>query len=287
MKRIMLLAAIIAATTLNIAKTQAKGADKTVTITILHSNDTHSCIRPLNPNLADTAIAGRGGYIRRIEMLQQERQKDPDLLLFDSGDFSQGSPFYTLFKGDVEIGLMNHMKVDATTIGNHEFDFGVDNMARLFDMASFPVLCANYRFTGTALEGKVEPYKIYKVKGVRVGVFGIDPEMEGLVDHNKIGGVEYLDPIATANEMANTLRNREHCDVVICLSHLGWLESGMSDQEMISHTRGIDLVLGGHSHSYFRNLHYVKDLDGRSVPVDQNGKHGIYIGKIEIKVKRK
>lgn len=287
MKRIMLLAAIIAATTLNIAKAQAKGADKTVTITILHSNDTHSCIRPLNPNLADTAIAGRGGYIRRIEMLRQERQKDPDLLLFDSGDFSQGSPFYTLFKGDVEIGLMNRMKVDATTIGNHEFDFGVDNMARLFDMASFPVLCANYRFTGTALEGKVEPYKIYKVKGVRVGVFGIDPEMEGLVDHNKIGGVEYLDPIATANEMVNTLRNREHCDVVICLSHLGWLESGMSDQEMISHTRGIDLVLGGHSHSYFRNLHYVKDLDGRSVPVDQNGKHGIYIGKIEIKVKRK
>ncbi len=287
MKRIMLLAAIIAATTLNIAKAQANGADKTVTITILHSNDTHSCIRPLNPNLADTAIAGRGGYIRRIEMLQQERQKDPDLLLFDSGDFSQGSPFYTLFKGDVEIGLMNHMKVDATTIGNHEFDFGVDNMARLFDMASFPVLCANYRFTGTALEGKVEPYKIYKVKGVRVGVFGIDPEMEGLVDHNKIGGVEYLDPIATANEMVNTLRNREHCDVVICLSHLGWLENGMSDQEMISHTRGIDLVLGGHSHSYFRNLHYVKDLDGRSVPVDQNGKHGIYIGKIEIKVKRK
>ncbi len=287
MKRIMILAAIIAATTLNIAKTQAKGADKTVTITILHSNDTHSCIRPLNPNLADTAIAGRGGYIRRIEMLRQERQKDPDLLLFDSGDFSQGSPFYTLFKGDVEIGLMNHMKVDATTIGNHEFDFGVDNMARLFDMASFPVLCANYRFTGTALEGKVEPYKIYKVKGVRVGVFGIDPEMEGLVDHNKIGGVEYLDPIATANEMVNTLRNREHCDVVICLSHLGWLENGMSDQEMISHTRGIDLVLGGHSHSYFRNLHYVKDLDGRSVPVDQNGKHGIYIGKIEIKVKRK
>ncbi len=287
MKRIMILAAIIAATTLNIAKAQAKGADKTVTITILHSNDTHSCIRPLNPNLADTAIAGRGGYIRRIEMLRQERQKDPDLLIFDSGDFSQGSPFYTLFKGDVEIGLMNRMKVDATTIGNHEFDFGVDNMARLFDMASFPVLCANYRFTGTALEGKVEPYKIYKVKGVRVGVFGIDPEMEGLVDHNKIGGVEYLDPIATANEMVNTLRNREHCDVVICLSHLGWLESGMSDQEMISHTRGIDLVLGGHSHSYFRNLHYVKDLDGRSVPVDQNGKHGIYIGKIEIKVKRK
>ncbi len=287
MKRILILAAVITASTLAIAKTPTTKAEKTVTITILHSNDTHSCILPLNPNLADTAIAGRGGFLRRIEMLRQERLKDPDLLLFDSGDFSQGSPFYTLFKGDVEIGLMNRMGVDATTIGNHEFDFGTDNMARLFDMARFPVLCANYRFTGTALEGKVQPYKIYKVKGVRVGVFGIDPQPEGLVDHNKIGGIEYMDPIATANEMVQTLRKREHCDVVICLSHLGWLESGMSDQELISHSRGIDLVLGGHSHSYFRTLRYVKDLDGRQVPVDQNGKHGIYIGKIEIKVKRK
>lgn len=287
MKRIIILAAAVAASAVSMAKTHTKNAGKTVTITILHTNDTHSCILPLNPNLADTAVAGRGGFIRRIEMLRQERLKDPDLLLFDSGDFSQGSPFYSIFKGDVEIGLMNRMGVMATTIGNHEFDFGVDNMARIFDMAHFPVLCANYRFTGTPLDGKVQPYRVYKVKGVRVGVFGIAPQPEGLVDSHKIGGITYLDPIATANEMVQTLRSREHCDVVICLSHLGWLESGMRDQELISHTKGIDLVLGGHSHSYFRTLYYVKDLDGRQVPVDQNGKNGIYIGKIEIKVKRK
>ena len=182
---------------------------------------------------------------------------------------------------------MNRMGVNASTIGNHEFDFGVENMARLFDMAKFPVLCANYRFTGTPLEGKVERYRVFHVKGVRIGVFGIDPKLKGLVDDKKIGGVEYLDPIATANEMAQLLRTREGCDVVICLSHLGWLERGMSDQEMISHSRGIDLVLGGHSHTYFQTLRYVKDLDGRQVPVDQNGKPAIYVGKIELKVKRK
>lgn len=280
MKRIMILAAAIVVCT-------AAAARKTVTITIMHTNDTHSCILPLNPNLADTAVAGRGGYLRRIEMLRQERLKDPDLLVFDSGDFSQGSPYYSLFKGEVEIELMNRMGVNASTIGNHEFDFGVENMARLFDMAKFPVLCANYRFTGTPLEGKVERYRVFNVKGVRIGVFGIDPKLKGLVDDKKIGGVEYLDPIATANEMAQLLRTREGCDVVICLSHLGWLEHGMSDQEVISHSRGIDLVLGGHSHTYFQTLRYVKDLDGRQVPVDQNGKHAIYVGKIELKVKRK
>ena len=265
----------------------AAAAQKTVTVNILHTNDTHSCILPLNPNLADTMLAGRGGYVRRVEMIRQEREKDPDLLVFDSGDFSQGSPFYTLFKGDVEIGLMNRMGLAASTIGNHEFDFGVDNMARLFRMARFPILCANYGFGGTPLEGVVKRYQVYRVKGVRIGVFGLDPKLEGLVDHNKIGGVTYHDPIQTAAEMVQLLRQREHCDVVICLSHLGWSDSGMGDQELISHSRGIDLVLGGHSHTYFSSLRYVKDLDGREVPVDQNGKHGVYVGKIQLTVQRR
>ena len=116
-------------------------------LTILHTNDTHSTIMPLNPNLEDTMKAGRGGDLRRINMLKEERRKDPDLLLFDSGDFSQGSGYYTMFKGDVEVGLMNEMHYDAATIGNHEFDFGLDNMARLFKMAQFPIVCTNYDFT--------------------------------------------------------------------------------------------------------------------------------------------
>lgn len=265
----------------------AANAQKTKTLTILHTNDTHSCILPLNAQLADTMLAGRGGYLRRMALIEEERKQDPDLLVIDSGDFSQGSSYYSLFKGDVEIGLMNRMGVVATTIGNHEFDFGLDNMARIFRMANFPVVCANYRVDGTPLQGVVKPYHILKVKGIKVGIFGLAPKLDGLVDSKNYGEVEYLDPIQTANDMARTLREKERCEVVICISHLGWTESGVGDQEMISHSRGIDLVLGGHTHSYFKQLRYVTDLDGREVPVDQNGKSGIYVGKIKLTLSRR
>ena len=144
-------------------------------LTILHTNDTHSCVLPQNSNLADTVVAGRGGFLRRIALLAEERKKDPDLLYFDSGDFSQGSAYYTMFKGDVEVGLMNMMHIDASTIGNHEFDFGLDNLARLADMANFPILCSNYDFTGTVLEGKIKTHVVLMRKGLRIGVFALDP----------------------------------------------------------------------------------------------------------------
>jgi 5'-nucleotidase len=256
-------------------------------LVILHTNDTHSCIYPLNPNLADTLVAGRGGYLRRLEMIKQERAKDAQLLLFDSGDFSQGSPYYTLYKGDVEMGLMNLMHYDAATIGNHEFDFGLDNMARLFRKAQFPIVCANYDFTGTPVEGTVKPYVIIKRKGLKIGVFGLCPEMKGLVDENKCVGVKYLDPIATANKVADYLKNTAKCDLVVCLSHLGWDILGTDDVELIPATRNIDLVLGGHSHTYFRQLEYKNNLDGKAVPDDQNGKHAIYVGKIKLEFAKK
>lgn len=255
------------------------------TLTVLHTNDTHSCILPLSKELADTLTAGRGGFVRRIAMLKEERKADPDLLLFDSGDFSQGSPYYTMFRGDVEIGLMNQMGYDASTIGNHEFDFGLDNMARLFRQARFPILCSNYDFTGTPLEGVVKPYTIIRRKGVRIGVFALDPKLEGLVSRENYGQVRYLDPVATANKMATMLRKEKKCDLVILISHLGWQEKGMGDQEVISHSRGIDLVLGGHSHTYFQDLRYVNNLDGQPVPVDQNGKSGIFVGKMKLEMR--
>ena len=184
MKRIMI--TLLAATML-LAGAQAKGKQ----LVILHTNDTHSCILPLNKHLADTLLAGRGGFIRRAEMVKREREKCPGLLLLDSGDFSQGSPYYTLFKGDVEIGLMNVMGYDAATIGNHEFDFGVENMARLFKKANFPIVCANYDFTGTPLEGIVKPYTVIKRDGVKIGVFGVSPQLEGLVMAKTCEGVKY------------------------------------------------------------------------------------------------
>ena len=254
-------------------------------LTILHTNDTHSCVMPLSVHLADTLQAGRGGFLRRIAMLKEERRKDPGLLLFDSGDFCQGSPYYTLFKGDVESGLMNMMHYDAGTIGNHEFDFGLENMARVFKRLNFPIVCANYRFHEYGLDKIVKPYVIIKRNGLKIGVFGLSPKLDGLVDHKNYRSTEYLDPVKTAQETADLLK-KKHCDLVVCISHLGWEEKGMGDQEVISHTRGIDLVLGGHSHTYFRQLRYVDNLDGKPVADDQNGKSGIYIGKMKITLEK-
>ena len=253
---------------------------------ILHTNDTHSCIMPLKETLADTALAGRGGYLRRIALIKQERLKNPDLLLFDSGDFSQGSSYYTLYKGDVEIDLMNQMGYDAATIGNHEFDFGLENMARLFRRATFPIVCANYDFTGTPVEGIVKPYIIIRRNGVRIGVFGLSPALKGLVDDKNCEGVIFLDPVETAKSVVAELK-RKKCDLIICLSHLGWLEGDISDQNFMAQTRDIDLVLGGHSHTYFDTLQLVKNLDNKEIANDQNGKSAIWVGRITLDLKKK
>ena len=267
-----------------VAAMAAWGQQKLV---ILHTNDTHSAIMPLSRNLGDTLLAGRGGYLRRMELVRREREAEPGLLLFDSGDFSQGSPYYTLFKGDVEVGLMNMMRYDAATLGNHEFDFGLDNLARLLRKARFPVVCANYDFSGTPLEGLVKPYVVIEREGLRVGVFGLSPRLDGLVAKENYGGVVYNDPVEAARKAVKALRSGERCDVVVCLSHLGWAHAqpDIDDSTMIAGTRGIDLVLGGHSHSYFEKLEHVRDADGRSVPVDQNGKHGVFVGKMEMSLK--
>ena len=266
----------------------AVGAYAQKHLEVLHTNDTHSCIMPLNPNLADTAVAGRGGFLRRVAMIKEERAKNPDLLLIDSGDFSQGSPFYTMFKGDVEVGLMNLMGYDAVTIGNHEFDFGLENMARIFKMAKFPVVCANYDFTGTCVEGLVKPYVIIKRNGLKIGLFGLSPQLEGLVDLSKCKGVTYLDPVEVGNRVAAELKHDKKCDVVICVSHLGWLRPDeMGDQKLLASSKDIDLVLGGHSHSYFKVLRYVNNADGKAVPVDQNGKNAMYVGKLTLSFDKK
>ena len=256
-------------------------------LTILHSNDTHSCILPLNANLADTTLAGRGGFLRRIVMLKEERRKDPELLYFDSGDFSQGSSYYTMFQGDVEVGLMNQMGIDASTIGNHEFDFGLENMARLFRKANFPIVCSNYDFADTELKDIVKPYVIIKRKGVKIGVFALCPPLEGLVSAKNYGPLRFIDPAEVAQKMVTLLKGEKKCDLVLCISHLGWLSSEYPDQRVIERTTGIDLVLGGHTHTYLQQLEYVNDRDGHPVADDQNGKHGAFIGKLVLDLKKK
>ena len=260
---------------------------QTKQLVVLHTNDTHSTIYPLSVNLADTMLAGRGGFLRRIAMLKEERKKNPDLLLFDSGDFCQGSPYFTMYKGDVEVELMNRMHYDAGTIGNHEFDFGLENMARLFRKLNFPIVCANYDFTGTVAEGTTKDYVILRRNGLKIGVFGLSPKLSGLVSDSNCEGVKFEDPVAAATRTVALLKKKK-CDVVICISHLGWTTlNGVDDQQLVARTRGIDLVLGGHSHTYFDELQYVKNLDGKDIPVDQNGKHALFVGRMVLDLKKR
>ena len=262
-------------------------AKKEKELVILHTNDTHSCIMPLNENLDNKEIAGRGGFLRRVAMVKEQRQQHPSLLLLDSGDFSQGSGYYTLFKGEVEIGLMNQMGYDAATIGNHEFDFGLDNMARIFRMANFPIVCSNYDCTGTVLEGLVKPYITLKREGRKIGIFALAPRMKGLVFDGNCEGIVFLDPAETAQKYIDLLRNQEKCDLVVCLSHLGWGKGDQPDEWMVRQTEGCDLVLGGHTHTYMPTLEFTPDKNGKLIPDDQNGKHGAFVGKLVLKLERK
>lgn len=253
---------------------------------ILHTNDTHSRIEPIPVSDPNPEYAGKAGFVRRATLIKEMREKNKDLLLFDCGDFSQGSPYYNMFGGEVEVKLMNEMGYDAGTIGNHEFDFGLDNMARIFRMANFPIVCANYDVKGTVLEGLVKPYVVLERDGVRIGVFGLSPVLEGLVQAHCYGGVVFKDPIEAAQQVADVLKEKEKCDLVICLSHLGWRGEPYSDETLIPHTRNIDIVLGGHSHSYFDKTLFYKNLDGKEIPLQQMGKNAVYVGRMKVTLEK-
>ncbi|WP_455665465.1 bifunctional metallophosphatase/5'-nucleotidase [Phocaeicola sp.] len=253
---------------------------------ILHTNDTHSRVEPIPVTDPNPEYAGKAGFVRRATLIKGIREQNKDLLLFDCGDFSQGSPYYNMFKGEVEVKLMNEMGYDAGTIGNHEFDFGLDNMARLFKMANFPIVCANYGVKGTVLEGIVKPYVILEREGVKIGVFGLSPVLEGLVQTKNYEGVVFESPIEAAQRVAKILKEQEKCDLVVCLSHLGWKGEPYSDETLISNTRNIDIVLGGHSHSYFDKTLFYKNLDGKDIPLQQMGKNAVYVGKMKVEMEK-
>ena len=245
-------------------------------ITILHTSDTHSCIDP-------DSKTGLGGVVRRATFVEQRRKEKPQALLVDCGDFSQGSLYYNLFKGETEVMMMNVMEYDVATIGNHEFDFGLDNMMRTFAMAEFPIVSTNYDFTGTSVEPFVRPYHIIKVDGVRVGFVGVGPQLEGLVAEANCKGVGYNHPATTADSVAAVLKEEKGCDIVVCLSHLGW----DADTLLIANTRHLDLILGGHSHSYFKKPLYYKNLDGRDIMLMHTGKNGQYVSETTIRLRKR
>lgn len=243
---------------------------------ILHTNDTHSQIEPK----AD----GTGGYARRMGLINKEREKNPNLLLVDAGDFCQGTPYFNFFHGRVEVEALNRMGYDAVTLGNHEFDNGIDTLAAILQDAAFPVVCANYDVTDTPLEGLVRPYVVLNKGDVRVGVFGLGVDPEGLIAMHNFLPLVYLDPLPIANNIAAQLKEEEGCDVVVCLSHLGTegkMEGDICDKFIAANSRNIDVIIGGHTHKVYQNL-YITDLDGKSVLLSQTGKSGAAVGKITV-----
>lgn len=246
-------------------------------ITILHTNDTHSCIEPEK--------SGNAGVLNRALLIEsiEESEGSDNVLLFDSGDFSQGSLYYNTFKGNVEIDAMNAMGYDAAAVGNHEFDFGMENLARLAQRATFPLLCANYEFTGTPCEGFILPYTIVERCGTKIGVFGLSPDPEGLISKDFYKGVKFLSPIEAANNCAKELRDKG-CSVVVCLSHLGsnMANADYDDERLAAATSGIDIILGGHSHTYTDEPRTLKNQKGEPVIMQQMGKSGRYLGIVKL-----
>ena len=258
---------------------QAK--DSSVKITILHTNDVHSRIEPFP--MDGSALQGRGGVARRSTLIQQIRAEEPHVLLFDAGDFFQGTPYFNLFDGQLELELMSKLGYDAATFGNHEFDNGLQGLSKHFDKANFPFVSSNYDFTGTVLERKINEYLIFQRGGVKIGVFAVGIDLEGLVDPNSYKGMTITDPIAVAEQYTRLLKNDLLCDLIICLSHLGYSYENekVSDLKLAAHSRHIDLIIGGHTHTFLERPTEVRNLDGHITLVNQTGRSGVYLGRLD------
>ena len=251
-------------------------------LTILHTNDVHSRIDPFPLDGGKTA--GRGGAIRRASLISEIRETEKNVLLFDAGDIFQGTPYFNFYKGEPEIKLMSAMGYDACTMGNHDFDNGIEGFEKQITAhASFPVLVANYNFDNTALQDKTLNYKIFKVDNLKIGVFGIGIELDGLVPKKLYGETQYLDPIEKANKTANFLRYEEGCSLVVCLSHLGYKYENkkISDLVLAEQSKNIDLIIGGHTHTFLNEPMKIQNQIGKQVLVNQVGWAGLQLGRLD------
>lgn len=251
-------------------------------ITILHTNDVHSHVEPFPSN--DPKYANLGGAARRMNIIQNVRKENPNTLLLDAGDIFQGTPYFNFYGGELEFKLMSMMGYDAATIGNHDFDNGIGGLAAQMPNASFELLSSNYDFSNTIMDGLTKPYKVFEKDGVRIGVFGVGIQLSGLVNKTMFKETTYLDPIELTTDTVDALRNKEHCDIVICLSHLGYSyknEDKISDLTLAAKTAGIDLIIGGHTHTFLEKPTIVQNKNEKFVLVNQVGWGGINLGRID------
>lgn len=256
--------------------------DETIQLSILHTNDIHSHIEPFPKN--NSRYGNKGGLSRIAELVEKIRSEKDNVLLFDAGDIFQGTPYFNYFGGELEFKLMSSIGYDAATIGNHDFDNGIDGLNNMLPFAEFPFLSGNYNFTDTVLNGKTIPFKIFNKDELKIGIFGLGIELEGLVDSNLYKNTEYEDPVFQGNKYAHILSQEMDCDYVVCLSHLGfdYKENKVSDVILASKSEHIDLIIGGHTHTFMDEPFQQKNINNQPVLIHQVGWAGINLGKIDL-----
>ena len=252
-------------------------------LTVLHTNDQHSRIEPFDSSYSRNP--NQGGFARRATLIQQIRTEEKNVLLLDAGDIFQGTPYFNFYGGELEFKLMSMMGYDAATMGNHDFDNGLDGFLKALPNAKFPFITSNYDFSNTILDGKTEKYKIFKKDGIKVGLFGVGIELDGLVGKKQYQETKYLNPVEIAQHYADFLRKEKGCDLVICLSHIGYDyrddADKISDKKLAAQTDNIDLILGGHTHTFLPEPQSFTNKSGKNVLVNQVGWAGLLLGRID------
>ena len=271
----------------NVIPNEVLAKTEMVKITILHTNDVHSHVDPFPDN--DPKFAGLGGAVRRAALIKKIRNDEKNVLLFDVGDIFQGTPYFNMYGGELEFKLMSMMQYDASTIGNHDFDNGLDGLVKQLPNANFPFITCNYDFSDTPMAGKTIPHKIFKKDEIKIGVFGLGIELAGLVDKRMSGNTKYQDPLVKAAEATHYLKNEQKFDLVICLSHLGYKYENkkVSDVVLAKQSKNIDIILGAHTHTFLDTPMSYKNSDDREVLVAQVGWAGIRLGRIDYLFEKK
>jgi 5'-nucleotidase len=256
-------------------------------ITILHTNDTHSQIDPIPDN--DKQWGGKGGVARRATLVKEVRKQNPNTLMVDAGDVFQGTPYFNFYKGEVEYKSMSLIGYDVVTLGNHDFDNGVDALAAAMKFANFEFVSTNYQVRGTSLESRVKPYAVRTFGDVRIGLFGLGISPDNLITPENFKGVKYLDPVVTARDTVQLLRDREKCQLVVCMSHLGYYpnprRNEVGDTQLAAQVSGIDFIASGHTHTFMEKPYLQKNPEGKDTIIFQVGKSGIYVGRVDFKLK--
>ena len=251
-------------------------------LTILHTNDTHSQIEPFAVD--HHKYSNKGGVARRASLIEKIRKQNPNTLLLDAGDIFQGTPYFNYFGGEIEFKLMSLLKYDAATLGNHDFDNSIEGFYKQLPNAKFDFVCANYDFKNTVLDTQVKPYKIFFKGGIKIGVFGLGIELQDLVSPSLYKETKYLNPVEITQDITRELKENQHCDLVICLSHLGYRYRNpqrISDVKLASATKNIDLIIGGHTHTFLPEPTLAKNLDDKKVLINQVGAYGVNLGRVD------